>query len=475
MIKAFAVLIALTSVANAQSVQQSGVVTPGHATMWTTNGVIQDAGVATQGFLSAIGVTASGPGICQNSGPATGAYNQICLSPTSSSAKITVGSFGGATPSFQFVVNGTTYNFPFTGPGTGIIGPVSSAIGDVACWNSTIGAALSDCGSGANLVNGPVSTTIGHVPTWNNTVGKLLSDAIGLTIDSSGHVVAGGGGPRVGLFSETAPLLVNGVGATALPPIVGIFNWQSANEASELQMLVSHGGGVIGTQGAVVNNDKLGHVSFGGSDGTAFFEAARVMGLVDAAVTTGVVPGRLEFATTVAGGSGLKTERVRIDNTGQSISNQIGSTDIGAGSFLITNSVDGSNNPGTLWGNQYSADTTATYIALQKSRGTTVGSQVIVVNGDGLGSLTFNGSDGSNFRASAGIEAFADAVPTAGQRPPGRLGFYTTIANVLTEQVRIDHNGFVFMYHLATTPGSKQPLCIDTSTKEVYQGSGSAC
>ena len=57
------VLLAALSTGNAPraQVKQSGNVTPGHVAMWTTTGVIQDGGSATAGFLSSIGVVASGP------------------------------------------------------------------------------------------------------------------------------------------------------------------------------------------------------------------------------------------------------------------------------------------------------------------------------------------------------------------------------------------------------------------------------
>ncbi|HEX3885252.1 MAG TPA: hypothetical protein VHW66_21530 [Stellaceae bacterium] len=42
------------------------------------------------------------------------------------------------------------------------------------------------------------------------------------------------------------------------------------------------------------------------------------------------------------------------------------------------------------------------------------------------------------------------------------------------EQLRVDSGG-VYLDHLPTTPGGKQPLCIDTATRQVYAGSGGAC
>lgn len=90
----------LATVAQAQNpVMQSGNITTGHAVQWTTNGVIQDAGAAASGSLTSIGVTASGPAICQNSDVITAAgWQTICLGVTTAGgATITVTNSGTAT------------------------------------------------------------------------------------------------------------------------------------------------------------------------------------------------------------------------------------------------------------------------------------------------------------------------------------------------------------------------------------------
>src|SRR5947209_3454830 len=79
-------LLAFCLPAHAQPVQQLSPVTPGHAAMWTGNGVLGDAGVAAAGNLTSLGVTAQGPGICQNSDVVTAAgWNSLCLSVSTAS------------------------------------------------------------------------------------------------------------------------------------------------------------------------------------------------------------------------------------------------------------------------------------------------------------------------------------------------------------------------------------------------------
>ena len=71
----------------------------------------------------------------------------------------------------------------------------------------------------------------------------------------------------------------------------------------------------IGSQATTASGDLLGGQSWQGSDGTSIKEAARVSGFVDAAVSTGIVPGRLVFST--ASTAGTITERMRINNSGR--------------------------------------------------------------------------------------------------------------------------------------------------------------
>ena len=146
-------LALLSSAAFAQSgspVKQSGNVTPGHATSWTTNGIIQDAGTAANGFLSSIGVVGQGQTICQRTAAITApAYQQLCWNLTDASGvQLVIQNFGADTPQpFSIVLNGTTYQFPYTVGG--IVGPVTTTIGHLAIWNNATGSLLAD----ANAIN----------------------------------------------------------------------------------------------------------------------------------------------------------------------------------------------------------------------------------------------------------------------------------------------------------------------------------
>lgn len=77
-----------------------------------------------------------------------------------------------------------------------------------------------------------------------------------------------------------------------------------------------------------------------------------------------------------------------------------------------------------------------------KSRGTALGSNTIVQNGDRLFSMRIDGSDGTNLEQAAIIEAYVDAAPAANSIP-GRLIFLTTNdgSQYATEKMRIDNAG----------------------------------
>ena len=65
----------------------------------------------------------------------------------------------------------------------------------------------------------------------------------------------------------------------------------------------------------VANNDIIGRIAFDGYDGSAYREAAKILGEVDGTPGASDMPGRLVFSTT-ADGASSPTERMRIGSTG---------------------------------------------------------------------------------------------------------------------------------------------------------------
>lgn len=148
-----ALLLTLPALA-AGTVQQSGNVTTGHSVMWTTNGVVQDGGPATAGNLTELGITKNGGlALCINSAPISQPYNELCLGVgTSAAATLSLQNYGGATAQpLRFVINGQSYDFPFTTNGN-VVGPNSSTIGHAAVFANTTGTLLSDAGADPDLL-----------------------------------------------------------------------------------------------------------------------------------------------------------------------------------------------------------------------------------------------------------------------------------------------------------------------------------
>ena len=91
-----------------------------------------------------------------------------------------------------------------------------------------------------------------------------------------------------------------------------------------------------------------------------------------------------------------------------------------------------------------SAATDGPRLVLGKSNGSAAGSNTIVASGHGLGIISFQGNDASEFVEAASIKAVVDATPGANDMP-GRLVFSTTAdgASSPTERMRIDNGGAV--------------------------------
>lgn len=137
-----------TGNALAQSVQQSGSVTPNTAAIWSGTGIIKGGVTATDSPLTTFGVTRNGvDAICVSSDRSTAVgRNQLCFqASTTGPAKISLQNYGTATAQdLQFVLNGVTLTLP-SGGGTFITGIGPYVVGHAACFNSTTGI-VQDCG-----------------------------------------------------------------------------------------------------------------------------------------------------------------------------------------------------------------------------------------------------------------------------------------------------------------------------------------
>ena len=150
-------------------------------------------------------------------------------------------------------------------------------------------------------------------------------------------------------------------------------------------------------------------------------------------VTDGTEDGILTFHTYGAGSTG---ERLRINSDGKIL---VGHTDNISGGGL---QVSGSSNDGNAGFHRFDANDSGPFIQLLKSRNGTVGSNTVVQSGDELGTLNFQGADGTDFHSGARIVSKVDGTP-GNNDMPGRLEFHTTSdgASSPTERLRITSAG----------------------------------
>lgn len=222
---ALTLIMMLPSYAEAQStLLQAGPVTPGHAPMYLNSGssqaVGQDSGPAAGGSpgvgLSELGLTARGTGtppyigqgtgpngenFCDNDAPITNAtgYHYLCLSANAhGGGLIAYGAVGSAPQLPLFIdLNGTAYQLPFAVGG--IVGPTTSVVNDVVCWNNTTGNLASDCGPRYGIADGLTATgsnqgTAFQIAKPTNAFGTVASNTGSIlpTTDTLGNPIAVG-------------------------------------------------------------------------------------------------------------------------------------------------------------------------------------------------------------------------------------------------------------------------------------------
>jgi hypothetical protein len=182
-------LTLLASPAFAQSVQQSGPVTPKHIPYWITSGVIGDGGTAADSPITSMGVTnEGGNGFCISSQRQSAAgRNQLCFSvATSGNATISLQNYGTALPqALQYNINGTPIVIP-SGGGTFIFGSGAFTAGDVPCFLNSTGT-IQDCGLA--LSNGTITSGV-----WQGT-------PVALSYGGTGSSIASGARTNLGLGS----------------------------------------------------------------------------------------------------------------------------------------------------------------------------------------------------------------------------------------------------------------------------------
>lgn len=181
--------------------------------------------------------------------------------------------------------------------------------------------------NGNTIVNGTL-TSNSFIPTSStvpanglylpaaNTVGIATGSSERMRIDSNGAVVIGGRGSsrtNLGAVGNTQPgLQMEGTGISRL------FSVTSGNSDPTIpgQIIMARHLSGDSTGNTIVNNNTfLGTLTWQGSDGVRFPNAANIFAAVDGSPGVDDMPGRLIFSTTSDGGN-IPGERMRIDSLG---------------------------------------------------------------------------------------------------------------------------------------------------------------
>ncbi len=183
--------------------------------------------------------------------------------------------------------------------------------------------------------------------------------------------------------------------------------------------------GTYSTPLTVTTGDNLLNLVGSGHDGTSYNAAASISFQVDTTVSTGVVPGRLVFAT--ADSLGSLTTRMTIDSNGRITS---------LGGITIPNNAV--NTDMVILSNYHATAANANNLAFRRGRGT-FSVPSTIQSSDRIYDINWGGYDGSTHITACSIQGLVSSAPVSTGVVPGQLDF--VIANnsgALATRVSID-------------------------------------
>jgi len=147
--------------------------------------------------------------------------------------------------------------------------------------------------------------------TSNDYLAFLTNNGEKARIDTSGRLLVGTSSARSNFFNTSTVTAGIQAEATGEGSIVAAI--RNVNDATTVPvyLLAKSRGTTVGSNTVVQSGDHLGYLSFQGSDGSEFVEAARISGEVDGTPGANDMPGRLVFSTT-ADNASSPTEQLRI-------------------------------------------------------------------------------------------------------------------------------------------------------------------
>ena len=298
--------------------------------------------------------------------------------------------------------------------------------------------------TGSGIYDGFEITDVGSIIQWevdpirfytNN--GSSVDER--MRIDSSGRLLVGTSTARTNFFNTTtigAGIQAEGTQFNEGSLIAAIRNTNDVTSVPVF-LLAKSRGSTVGSNTIVQANDHLGYLSFQGSDGGQFVEAAQIKGEVDGTPGANDMPGRLVFST-CADGASSPTERMRIDNAGNirvnATQNFPGDSNTGTGIFLERAADGGTvfSSRGSGRSGHFNRNGDGELIRFCRS-GTDVGSIDVTTT-----STAYNTS--SDYRLKENVIDITDGITRVKQLAPKRFNFIadadTTVDGFLAHEAQ---------------------------------------
>ena len=176
-----------------------------------------------------------------------------------------------------------------------------------------------DDGSGnlsANTVNvtGILAPANGLSLTSANNIGAFSNSTLRQTWTSGGVIMFGpSASTRAVSNAAVTPIMeFTNNGSTPGQNGLGLLSYRAVTSNPATLFLEQSNSSTLGTQTAVITAQQLGLISSGGSDGTAFQDAAQIRFEAQGTISAGVVPGLIRFRTATTGG--VMTDAMIITN-----------------------------------------------------------------------------------------------------------------------------------------------------------------
>jgi len=321
-----------------------------------------------------------------------------------------------------------------------------------------------------NFAGNLTGTVTGNVSgnLTGDVKGSIFGDDSTLLVDATNSTIPAS--VLVGTF--TGNVVADNILLQTIPASPFTISLNYANNDNNTSIITSRKSrGTLATPTTVVPGDQIFRLVGQGYDGSTFNPVASIISFVDPAgtVSSGIVPGKLEFYTT--DNSGVLTNRLEINRAGDTIVNGILYTD----QFYIRS------DPLNLYTSIIShpnAGVDGSVNIVQRSRGTDISPQA-VVPGDTINTSSYRAYSGTQYLSSSAIQALADSTGTVTTTAtPGKLQFLTAANDgVLRIRLTIDKDGVITsngIFQSVTVVPTGLPLLLLVNTNTVSDGARSA-